>query len=121
MPSFWPRQTAVAACALLSAALLGACSSEHIVVGEQCPSPYSGHATTAGDAGQAALYGTSCATQGSTPCRGPVRLDKRGCPVYVTFDSCGGAICLGDQLVPLPPDAGMAGEDAGREEDAGAH
>jgi hypothetical protein len=101
------------------AALLCACSAKHFVVGEQCPSPLSGDAAIAGgDAGGNVLFGTSCARKTGSPCGGVTRLDKRGCPIFVTFDTCGGDICLGDQLIPRP-DAGSTGEDAGAELDAG--
>jgi hypothetical protein len=108
---------------------LGACSSEDVVVAEQCPSPLDSRATidpamdggsdAGADAGVARVYGTSCAPcEGSTP-----RLDSRGCPIFVTFDSCGGDICFGPALVtrpeadagtdPLDTDAGDTPEDAG--------
>jgi hypothetical protein len=103
----------------------GACSSEDVVVAEQCPSPLDSRATIdpgmdAGlDAGVALIYGTSCA-----PCVGGTqRLDSRGCPIFVTFESCGGDICFGPTLVtrpeidagtdPLETDAGDTPEDAG--------
>ena len=104
---------------------LGACSSEQVVVAEQCPGPRDSRATVdpaidaGADAGVPLVYGTSCAPcEGSTP-----RLDARGCPIFVTFDSCGGDICLGPALVsrseadagsePLDTDAGDVAEDAG--------
>ncbi len=109
-----------AAFGLSAAACAGGCSARHIAVGVQCPSPYTGHATIAGgDAGQETLFGTSCAAKGSDPCSGELQLDKDGCPTFVTFGSCGGDICLGDQLIQRSADAGSAGEDAGSEQDGG--
>jgi hypothetical protein len=98
----------------LLALTLWSCSDDEVVVGEQCPSPYSGNASVEpGDAGSdagARIYGTSCA-----PCAdSEVELDAKGCPVYVTFASCGGDICLGSQLIRQRPE-----EDAGADEDAG--
>jgi hypothetical protein len=98
----------------LVALLLASCSDDKLVLGEQCPSPFSGNASiAAGDAGSdggTPLYGTSCA-----PCDGTgLELDSDGCPVFVTFESCGGDICIGHQLLRQPPD-----EDAGADEDAG--
>jgi hypothetical protein len=65
------------------------------------------------DAGGAKVFGTSCA-----PCdSSKERLDKQGCPIFVTFGSCGGDICLGDQLIRHPTEAD---QDAGDEGDAGS-
>jgi hypothetical protein len=100
---------------------LVACSSEQRLLGERCPNPYvsNSSATLAADAGPSALYGTSCA-----PCDdAEPRLDRRGCPIYVTFESCGGDICLGRVRVMAPDDgdAGTDGDDSGAsEEDGGA-
>jgi hypothetical protein len=115
--------------AALAGWCLGACSSEDVVVAEQCPSPFDSRATIdppmaaqmdgGADAGMTLIYGTSCA-----PCEGSKpRLDARGCPIFVTFESCGGDICIGSGLVtrpdadagadPLETDAGDAPEDAG--------
>jgi hypothetical protein len=106
---------------------LGACSSEDVVVAEQCPSPLDSRATidqgmdggldAGSDAGRPLVYGTSCA-----PCEGSKpRLDSRGCPIFVTFESCGGDICFGPALVTRPEvDAGTDPLDAGdTPEDAG--
>jgi hypothetical protein len=100
---------------VIGGVLLG-CAGERHVLGAQCPSPYSEGATRAHDAGPHAVYGTSCA-----PCdTGGVRLDVRGCPVYVTFESCGGDLCLGSvRLRDIDKDAG-ADEDAGASEDSDA-
>lgn len=114
------------ACALTL--LLYACTDDEVTVGSQCPAGPSGRATLAPDAGPAIAYGTSCA-----PCKGDeVKLDAQGCPVLVTWQSCGGDICIGEQLLPQPvldagadggPDGGPdAGPDAGPDggdEDAG--
>jgi hypothetical protein len=110
---------------------LGGCSDEKVVVAEQCPGPHDSRATIDPgmaapvdgglDAGLAEVYGTSCA-----PCEGSEpRLDARGCPIFVTFESCGGDICFGSVRVtvsdpdagtdPLDTDAGEAVEDAGAE------
>jgi hypothetical protein len=115
MASFLARSGRRTACAAL-VALAGACSNKQVVVGEQCPGPYSGHATLAKNAGKASVFGTSCA-----PCKADsVRLDKNGCPIFVTFGSCGGDICVGDlRISPPPPNAGMGEQDAGWEGDAG--
>jgi hypothetical protein len=97
-----------------------ACSSEQRVVGERCPNPYveDTSASFAPDAGLSEFYGTSCA-----PCDRPGRLDDRGCPIYVTFDSCGGDVCLGGVRVRRgevsDEDAG-SDVDSGVEDDAGA-
>lgn len=90
--------------------VVAGCSTERRVLGVQCPSPYAPGATHLGDAGPGGVYGTSCA-----PCDDArVRLDARGCPVYVTFESCGGDVCVGG--VPVRE----LDEDAGVDEDAGA-
>ena len=116
MPSSLDRSVGCLACAALVVVLAGACSNKQVVVGEQCPGPYSGHATLAiKDAGKASVFGTSCA-----PCKADaVRLDKRGCPIFVTFDSCGGDICVGDLRISRRVDAGAGEQDAGWEGDAG--
>ncbi len=127
----------VSSCAAL--ALLG-CDPDEVVVGERCPHPSTGRATIVG--GQEAadgIYGTGCA-----PCdESPPEFDARGCPIYVTFESCGGNICIGDVELQLndddagatgvagaggadagdaaAPDAGDAGDAGLSEEDAGAH
>ena len=124
-----PRLCA-AACAV--SLLLCACTDDEVIVGSQCPSAPSGRATLAKDAGPALLYGTSCA-----PCAGDkVTLDVHGCPVLVTWASCGGDICVGHQLLPRPSldggpsaDGGDAGGDASADaggagdasSDAGSH
>ena len=101
------------------------CSGKHIVAGEQCLSPYSDKAKEqSAEGGGAALYGTSCA-----PCKAnDIKYDKRGCPKYVTFESCGGDICLAGSLLTqhgdedageLPADAGAADAQV-NEEDGGA-
>jgi hypothetical protein len=99
---------------------VSACSSEKVVLGEQCPSPLDSRATIdpgmavvadAGtDAGVPVVYGTSCA-----PCEGSKpRLDSRGCPIFVTFESCGGDICFGSQRVTRSePDVDAGSTDAG--------
>jgi hypothetical protein len=107
------RSVLVAAFALLFGLFLAACSAKHVVVGSQCPSPHSGLAKyVGGDAGGAALFGTSCAPCGS----GREKFDTHGCPIYVTFGSCGGDICLGDQIIRQPGVTGA--EDGGDEGDA---
>lgn len=93
----------------------GGCSNSKVITGEQCPGPYSASATLASqDAGRTDIYGTSCA-----PCDGTgTRFDAQGCPIFVTFESCGGDICIGPQPVRramLPDD-----EDAGADDDGGA-
>jgi len=100
----------------VTTALLSSCSSEKVTVGAQCPTPASGHATVAKNAGTVPVYGTSCA-----PCdRADIVLDARGCPKLVTWQSCGGDICIGEQRLPRPVlDAG-ADEDGGSEGDASA-
>lgn len=106
----------------LSLVLIGtACSSES-VVGEQCPSPLTGRATVeslpdGGEPAGASIYGTSCA-----PCEAvPPRLDADGCPIYVTFQSCGGDICIGTRRIRFtPPDDDDAGVDDAGTDDAGA-
>ena len=129
MPAWGIRGLGSIAASALACWCLGACSSEDVVVAEQCPSPRDSRATVdpgmdggaaaGSDAGLPLVYGTSCA-----PCDGSEpRLDSRGCPIFVTFDSCGGDICLGSVLVtqpeadagtdPLDTDAGDAPEDAG--------
>jgi hypothetical protein len=98
--------------------LLSACTDDEVVVGSQCPAAPSGDATLADGAVPSLIHGTSCA-----PCEGDKpTLDPHGCPVLVTWASCGGDICIGQQLVPQPvldaggadggPDAGDAGPDA---------
>jgi len=100
------------ACAV--ALLLGACTDDKVTVGSQCPAAPSGRATLAPDAGPSLVYGTHCA-----PCDSAEKLDAHGCPVLVTWASCGGDICIGKQLLPQPvldagADAGLdaAGPDA---------
>lgn len=105
------------ACALSFSACLVGCG-EDVRVGAQCPSPYVGGATIepGPDGGTLGIvYGTSCA-----PCDGDstVRVDDRGCPVYVTPASCGGDVCLFGRLVVLVGDDAGATGDAG-EEDGG--
>lgn len=103
------------------ALVLSACTEDR-VVGDRCPSPYvpDGGATLARGAGRSDFYGTSCA-----PCDGDtLRLDAHGCPVYVTFQSCGGDVCIGGVRVREGlPDAGLDGaidEDGGADDDGGA-
>jgi hypothetical protein len=94
---------------------VSACKEDRLV-GERCPSPYlaDGGATLARGAEPSAFYGTSCA-----PCdENRIRLDDRGCPIYVTFDSCGGDVCIGG--VPVSRELPDAGEDASVDEDGGA-
>lgn len=99
-------------------ALLLACG-EDVRVGGQCPSPYVGGATIdpGPDGGTLSpVYGTSCA-----PCDGDddrVRVDPRGCPIYVTIESCGGELCLFGQPVVVDWDDAGA-DDGGAEGDAG--
>ncbi|MGD8860340.1 MAG: hypothetical protein PVI30_10020 [Myxococcales bacterium] len=105
--------------------LLAVGCSEEVVLGEQCPSPVTGEATvdSLADGGVAppeVFYGTSCA-----PCDSDeVRLDEHGCPIYVTFATCGGDICVDGRLFQFrpPPLDGEAGvdDDAGIDDDAGA-
>jgi hypothetical protein len=82
-----------------------------VPLGKQCPSPASGRASVVGDPEEVQpAYGTTCA-----PCDDgdEVELDADGCPVYVTFESCGGDVCLGPVRVPEPSlDAGMMTGDA---------
>ena len=86
------RQHRARGCALVAAA---ACSSSEHVVGDQCPSPYSstaGYKATVRDRdGSKGYFGTSCA-----PCKADdqIKYDKRGCPIFVTFETCGGPVCL---------------------------
>jgi hypothetical protein len=128
-PAWGLRGLRSIAASALACWCFGACSSENVVVAEQCPSPFDSRATIApgmdggsdagSDAGLPLVYGTSCA-----PCEGSKpRLDSRGCPIFVTFESCGGDICFGPALVTRPDadagadsldtDAGDAAEDAG--------
>ena len=96
-------------CALVLA--LAACKGDDVTLGSQCSSGSSGRATLAPGAEPSVVYGTSCA-----PCNpDDVQLDPRGCPVLVTWESCGGAICIGGDLLPAPvADAGPTdGGDAG--------
>jgi len=94
-----------------------ACSSEERVLGERCRNPYTqDDDVTLSDGGGSDFFGTSCA-----PCDADdIRLDDEGCPIYVTFASCGGDICLGDVPVTMTPevDAGVD-DDAGADEDGG--
>ena len=105
---------------LCCALLLSACTSKKLVLGEQCPRAGTEGSSLAPDASLGSgVYGTSCA-----PCDGRVEYDDRGCPVLVTWESCGGDICIGNALVPRTPlDAGSeedgGDEDAATEEDAG--
>jgi hypothetical protein len=105
------------AIALLAIATIS-CSDDKVTLGAQCPSPRSEDASVEGDAGAgpSAIYGTSCA-----PCiAGRARVDARGCPMFVTFESCGGDICLGGQRVSRAADADAGSDgDAGAAEDAG--
>jgi hypothetical protein len=104
---------------LCIAVVAGACSSEERVLGERCRNPYEEDSgATRSDGAAIDFYGTSCA-----PCDADdIRLDARGCPIYVTFESCGGDICLGDVPVRLTPQAEDAGidDDAGTDEDGGS-
>ena len=104
-------------------AVLACCAcSEERVLGEQCPGPFSGNATIApyadgGEPGLGTVFGTHCA-----PCdEGEPELDADGCPVFVTFASCGGDICIGPRLIALddePPSTDDGGgDDAGAEPD----
>ena len=95
--------------------LLLSCTSDNVTVGAQCPTPASGRATVAPDAGTIPVYGTSCA-----PCDArDIKLDARGCPELVTWQSCGGDICIGNQRLARPMlDAG-SDDDGGSEGDAG--
>ena len=98
-------------CALVLAFALAACKGDDVTLGSQCSSGSSGRATLAPGAEPSVVYGTSCA-----PCNpDDVQLDPRGCPVLVTWESCGGAICIGGDLLPAPvADAGPSdGGDAG--------
>jgi hypothetical protein len=95
-----------------------ACSSDERVLGERCPNPYTEDSdATRSDGATTDFFGTSCA-----PCDADdIRLDDDGCPIYVTFESCGGDICLGDVRVRLTPEVqdGGVDEDAGADEDGG--
>ena len=95
---------------------LGACTSER-VVGDQCPGPYDPTAEVQGGiADENTTIGTSCA-----PCKSNARLDARGCPTYVTFESCGGDICIGSQRIARDLlDASVVESDGGDDSDAGA-
>jgi hypothetical protein len=102
------------ACAGLLA-LIGACSSKDEVVGAQCPGPFTGRATIEGPMSTSQIFGTSCA-----PCSsGKIRLDKHGCPIFVTVESCGGPVCLAG--IEVSEADGGAASDSGVEEDGGAH
>jgi hypothetical protein len=92
---------------------IGACSSSEHVVGDQCPSPYSDMATVRDRSGAKGFFGTSCA-----PCKAdaPIHFDKRGCPVFVTFETCGGPVCLNGYEIAVP-----AENDGGADNDSGAH
>ena len=103
-------------------AVASGCSDAKVITGEQCPGPYNTGATLASpDAGSAEIYGTSCA-----PCEGAdPQLDAKGCPIFVTFESCGGPICLGlltfRKVLPPAEDGGGPDDDGGAEQgDAGA-
>jgi len=103
-----------------SSLVLAACSSKTFVVATQCPSPLGGHASIAGgDAGDNVLFGMTCARKTGAPCRDAAKLDKHGCPIFVTFDTCGGDICLGNQLIPRADAGPGSEEDAGSELDGG--
>lgn len=95
----------------LVCALGAGCTNDRVELGEQCPSPDNPSATTERgmDAGLPLIYATSCA-----PCDDPQpRLDARGCPIYVTFESCGGDICVGRvRFSPPSLDAGHGDADA---------
>lgn len=121
-PRVRPRRTAIHRgafiCSIAATAWLvvsSGCSDAKVISGEQCPGPYSASATLASpDAGRADIYGTSCA-----PCEGAgTQFDVKGCPIFVTFESCGGDICIGSKTVRkvLPPDD----DDAGADDDGGA-
>lgn len=100
MRSYW-----AAACAAVL--VLCACTDDDVTLGSQCPSGGSGRATLAPGAEPSPVYGTSCA-----PCdTDDIQLDAKGCPVLVTWASCGGAICVGELTLPVPPLDG--GADAG--------
>lgn len=95
-----------------------ACGQD-VRVGVLCPSPYAGRATVdpSPDGSTASqVYGTSCA-----PCdpTARVRVDADGCPIYVTFASCGGDVCLFGELIQRSgvDDAGV--DDAGAEDGGG--
>jgi hypothetical protein len=117
------RQHVLVMCFVAAAA----CSSSEHVVGDQCPSPYSstaGYKATVRDRdGSKGYFGTSCA-----PCRADdqIKYDKRGCPIFVTFETCGGPVCLAGYEVDLPAasDGGAENDsgtkDSGVEEDSGA-
>src|SRR5204862_5381798 len=96
----WQQQspasrTGAARLLVLCLVAIAACSSSEHVVGDQCPSPYSdmaGYKATVRDRdGSKGYFGTSCA-----PCKpdDQIKLDKRGCPIFVTFETCGGPVCL---------------------------
>jgi hypothetical protein len=99
---------------LCIAVAAGACSSGERVLGERCPNPYvEDSGASVPDGAPSEFYGTSCA-----PCDGDeIRLDARGCPIYVTFESCGGDVCLGGLPVTSGPDGD---DDAGSDDDGGA-
>lgn len=100
---------------LCIAVAAGACSSDERVLGERCPNPYiEDSGATVPDDAPSEFYGTSCA-----PCEGDeVRLDDRGCPVYATFESCSGDVCLGGVRVRSTPTG--VDDDAGADDDGGA-
>ena len=109
-----PRPCPRLAVTLLLCATGSGCGSDKILVGVQCPSPYTDNASYAPgvDLGVPIyFFGTSCA-----PCDGePLELDDQGCPIYVTPQSCGGNVCLLGAELRTPSDM----DDGGVEEDAG--
>jgi hypothetical protein len=109
------------ASACAAALVLCACTDDDVTLGSQCPSGSSGRATLAEGAAPSPVYGTSCA-----PCDvDDIQLDAKGCPVLVTWASCGGDICVGGQLLPMPqldagPDGGLDASIADASTDASA-
>lgn len=94
---------------------VAACGQD-VRVGAMCPSPYTGEATVdPGPDGSttSVLYGTSCA-----PCDSAarVRVDRDGCPIYVTLESCGGDVCLFGAPIARSRDDDAGADDAGAED-----
>lgn len=99
---------------LLVLGLLAACEGDPAILGDQCPNPGARGSSLARDAGSSNVFGTSCA-----PCK-PTRYDEQGCPIYVTWASCGGDICIGSRVIPVPRGDAGPGDGGSGDEDAGA-
>jgi hypothetical protein len=111
-PRAWQVSSRWFAAALLAATASSSCS-DRLVLGDQCPSPELSESAPGLDGGSVIYgYGTSCA-----PCDREPELDDQGCPVYVTFESCGGPICIGNIMLPVP--TLPSDEDAGEPQDSG--